>query len=119
MGFFRQSTPTGDLELITYTMPLWLHVRQEAVMAYSRTAHLVKIKGRMDMQVYNKPLTVGHRHVDRVILDVGFDQETIRTLIWSTRRLSTGTGRPWHMADGFFLLEIKEVMLQQQYMVVA
>lgn len=43
IGHFRQGTPTAGLEALTFTMPLWIHIRQEAAMAYIRTIRHTKI----------------------------------------------------------------------------
>ena len=37
LGFFRKSTPTAGLELITYTKPLPLFIKQQAALSYLRT----------------------------------------------------------------------------------
>ena len=37
MGFFRHSTPTAGLEMITHTLPLDLRIQETAIMAFMRT----------------------------------------------------------------------------------
>ena len=68
MGCFRQSTPTAGLEVITHTTPLWLHVRQEAAMAYLRTAQCVQLD-RKNLNVHNRPMALGHRQFIKEFLD--------------------------------------------------
>lgn len=73
MGHFRPSTPTAGLEVITYTTPLWIHIKQEAALAYLRTQHQL-ILPREKLQVKGKmPLTVGHRQKSEEFLkEIGF-----------------------------------------------
>ena len=68
MGCFRRSTPTAGLEVITYTTPLWLFVRQEAAMAYIRTMHLEKIP-REKLQTEKRPKAIGHRQYMKTFLE--------------------------------------------------
>ena len=37
MGHFRRSTPTGGLEVISYTMPLDLYIIETALLSFLRT----------------------------------------------------------------------------------
>ena len=73
MGHFRPSTPAAGLEVITYTAPLWIHIKQEAALAFLRTQHQV-ILPREKLHVKdNRPLTVGHRQKSEEFLkEIGF-----------------------------------------------
>ena len=82
MGNFRKSTPLRGLEVITYTMPLWLHIKQEASMAYLRTQDMSKfIPGFLD--IVGHPTKTGHRQVVRHFLDdMGYvSQESDRLIL--------------------------------------
>ena len=73
MGHFRNSTPTAGLEVVTYTMPLWLHCHQEACMAFIRTKHLVRFT-REEMYVANSPQLMGHRqYISEFMESIGFE----------------------------------------------
>ena len=75
MGHYRRGTPTAGLELVTYTIPLWLHIKQEAALAHIRTKHLVKIP-REELLVFNKPKTTGHRQfLETFSLDIKFKSQ--------------------------------------------
>ena len=67
MGFFRRSTPTAGIELITFTTPLWLHIKQEAALAYMRTDGIQKFPSHT-IEVFNQPNTIGHRQFLRNFL---------------------------------------------------
>ena len=72
MGNFYGSTPTAGLEVITYTTPLTIHIRQEAAMAYLRTKHLVKLD-RQKLFIANSPLKTGHRQfIESFLVEIGF-----------------------------------------------
>ena len=90
LGFFRPSTPTAGLEVITHTIPLWLHVRQEATMAYLRTKNQ-ELLPRATLYVEDRPHTVGHRQiVSAFIEEIGYDIKetdnlTIPTQNWNQK----------------------------------
>ena len=73
MGFFRRSTPTAGLEMITYTMPLWLHVTYEGAMGLLRTMGCSKYAPDA-LTVHGKPRTTGHRqYLSEFLTNLGSD----------------------------------------------
>ena len=77
MGHFRHSTPTAGLEVITNTIPLWMHIRQEASLGYLRTKHLVKLP-RERLTVFGKPFTTGHRQVcETFLVELGYVEKPV------------------------------------------
>ena len=60
LGFFRKSTPTAGLELITYTKPLPLYIKEKAALSYLRTRGFEKFSD--DQMFWAKdPLLNGHK----------------------------------------------------------
>ena len=72
MGHFCRSTPTAGLEVITFTTPLWIHIQQEAAMAFLRTKNLTKLQRKAVMS-FNSPKKMGHRHfITNFMMEIGF-----------------------------------------------
>ncbi len=85
MGHFRRSTPTAGLEVITYVMPLDLHVKCEAALAFKRTQGQTLIKdGRILTKRKN---SMGHRqYCQQLLTDAGIPDTTSdllpETFLW-------------------------------------
>ena len=76
LGFVRYSTPTAGLEVITHTMPLWLHIQKEAAAAYLRTSFVRKFNDE-EMHTSISSKKVGHRQFIQHYLDeYGFENAT-------------------------------------------
>ena len=72
MGNFRLGTPTAGLEVITHTMPLWLHVRQEAIMSFIRTRDSSKYEDGY-LTTENQLTKVGHRqYIEEYLNKIGY-----------------------------------------------
>ncbi|MEC8785004.1 MAG: ribonuclease H family protein, partial [Pseudomonadota bacterium] len=75
LGFFRHSTPTAGLEIITNTCPLWLHTQKEAFAAYIRTTHVRKFEDDTMRTTLNST-KVGHRQfIQHYLEEYGFENE--------------------------------------------
>ena len=105
MGHFRRSTPTAGLEAMTFTTPLWLHLKQEAAMAYLRTKDQVLLpRQRMDIRTH-RPLTIGHRqYLSKFLNEIGYvdvpSDAIADTFNWDQNyEVDIGTGRPRHDGD--------------------
>ena len=87
LGFFRKSTPTAGLELITFTKPLPLHLREQAALSYIRTRGFEKFPE--NEMIANTVELSGHRYQIRQFMhsigadftDVNLDDIT-RKYIW-------------------------------------
>jgi len=67
MGHFRRGTPTAGLEVITYVMPLHLHVKCEAALALRRTQGIAS--GNLGGPTRKSKTNIGHRIYCQKFLD--------------------------------------------------
>ena len=110
LGFFRHSTPTAGLEIITLTCPLRLHVQKEAAATHLRTKHVRKFNDDT-MRTALHSTSVGHRQFIQAYLDdYGFENADTDTLteevfLWDKKYKinlqSFETGLPQTEADIF------------------
>ena len=80
LGFFRHSTPTAGLEVITNTSPLDLHCRKEAAAAYIRTTHTRRLTDN-EMKTNLHSTAVGHRqYIQAYLNEYEFENEATDSL---------------------------------------